>query len=71
MVEKLCDGFLNTFLTRDWQVRCEHLKKAEEQCRNKEVALEIAIEELIIHAGEHSDSDDSSDYSTEDSELSI
>lgn len=71
-VERLCDEFFASFSTEEWKKRCEHAKGFEQFFADKEPALELVLENIIINLRDGSETEDSSDEisSDSDSELS-
>ena len=73
-VERLCDDFFRNFSEEEWKKRCDHSKGFEKFFMEKEPALDLVIDDIIINIGnnaEESDTDErDDDDSSSDSDLS-
>lgn len=69
-VDRLCDEFFNTFSENEWKKRCEHAQDCERFFLEKEPALDLVVDEVIINLQEDSESDFEAYGSDSDSDLS-
>lgn len=68
-VERLCDEFFESFSNHEWKKRCEHAKGFEKFFMEKEPALDVVVDELIINLQDNSESDSEPNFSNTDSDL--
>lgn len=58
-VQKLCEEKFNLITKEDWEIRCRHVLKIEQEYIEKAQILDTVIDEFIVNLGEVSDSTDS------------
>lgn len=71
-VDRLCDEFFSSFSTEEWKKRCEHAKGFEKYYMEREPALDLVVDQIIINLDNDSDSEYSStNNNSSDSESDI